>query len=703
MLSPMAVLLGVLPLTTAAAAADAPEPPVAQARPHQLEAHGQVRVDPYYWLRERENPEVIAYLAAENAYLDQVLAHTEALQEKLFEEITGRIKEDDSSVPYLDDGYYYYRRYEEGGEYPIYCRKEGSLEAPEEILVDGNAWAEGHGFFSLAPPRVSSGRDILAFAIDTVGRRFYTLRFKNLTTGEALADVIPDVTGNVAWANDNRTVFYTKQDPQTLRWYRVYRHVLGTDPGRDDLVYEEKDETFSTGVFKTKSRRYVMRASQQTLSTEYAFLDAAKPDGEFTVVLPREKDHEYSVDHLGHSFYIRTNWKAKNFRLMKTPVEATKKESWIEVVPHRADVLLEGFELFDDYLVTVERGEALNQIRVRPWEGAGAHAIEFPEPVYMADLGVNREMDTHVLRYTYESMTTPESTYDYDMSTGERTLLKREEVVGGHDPSDYVTERLWATARDGVRVPLSIVYSRDFERDGTHPLLLYAYGSYGATIDPGFDSARLSLLQRGFAFAIAHVRGGQALGRQWYEDGKLLKKKNTFTDFIDCARHLVEQGYTSRDRLFAAGGSAGGLLMGAVANMAPELFEGVIAYVPWVDVVTTMLDSDIPLTTAEYDEWGDPHQREYYDYMLSYSPYDQVEAKDYPNLLVTTGLHDSQVQYWEPAKWVAKLRATKTDDNLVLLKTNMEAGHGGPSGRFARHRQTALAYAFMLDLVGIEK
>jgi oligopeptidase B len=701
MISLAVALFAAVPLT-AADVPEAPLAPVARVQPHRLEAHGQVRGDDYYWRKDRENPEVVAYLEAENEYLRQALRHTETLQETLFEEITGRIKKDDSTVPFLDDGYYYYQRFEEDQEYAIHCRRKGSLEAPEEILVDGNTWAEGHSFFSMSSPQISSARDILAFAIDTVGRRFYTLRFKNLTTGEMLDDVIPDVTPNAAWANDNKTVFYTKQHPETLRWYRIYRHVLGTDPARDELVYEEEDDTFSAVVFKSKSKRYMMRSSSQTLSTEFAFLDAGKPNGEFTVVLPRERGHEYSVDHLEDSFYIRTNWEAKNFRLMKTPVSSTTKESWREVIPHRSDILLEGFDLFADFLVVTERREGLNRLRIVPWEGE-EHYVEFAEPAYLVYTTTNKELETPFLRYAYQSMTTPKSTYDYDMATRKQTLLKRKEILGGHEPSDYVTDRLWAPARDGKKVPVSIVYPKDFTRDGTHPLLLYAYGSYGASMDASFASARLSLLQRGFAFAIAHIRGGQELGRQWYEDGKLLRKKNTFTDLIDCGRYLVEQGYTSHDRLFAAGGSAGGLLMGAVINMAPEAFKGVIAYVPWVDVVTTMLDPDVPLTTSEYDEWGDPNEKEYYDYMLSYSPYDQVEAKDYPNLLVTTALHDSQVQYWEPAKWVAKLRATKTDDNLLLLRTHMEAGHGGPSGRFRRHRETALSYAFMLDLMGIKE
>jgi oligopeptidase B len=676
---------------------------MAKIVPHKLEKHGDVRTDNYYWLKERENPEVVAYLTAENDYLEGVMKHTEGLQDVLFEEIKGRMKKDDASVPFFHDGYFYYYRYEGDKEYALYARKKGSLEAPEESMLDANELAEGHEFFSMGGFSVSSGRDIIAFGVDTVGRRFYTVRFKNLTTGEMYEDVLPDVTGNVAWANDNKTLFYTKQDPETLRSDRVFRHVMGTDPAKDVLVYEEKDETFGCFVYKTKSKKYIMIASYHTLSTEYRYLNAEKPSGDFTVILPREENHEYSVAHYQDKFYIRTNWKAQNFRLMETPVTATGKDNWQEVIPHRADVFLDDYDIFKDFLVLTEREGGLNHIRIIPWEGGEEHYLDFGEPAYLAYTRTNLEFDTGLLRYGYTSMTTPRSTYDYDMVSKERTLLKQDEVVGGFEPSDYRTERLHAVARDGTKVPISIVFPKDLKKDGSAPLLLYAYGSYGASMDATFSSARLSLLERGFAYAIAHVRGGQELGRQWYEDGKLFNKKNTFTDFIDCAKFLVEEGYTSKDRLFAMGGSAGGLLMGAIFNMAPELFKGVIADVPWVDIITTMLDPSIPLTTSEYDEWGDPNEKKYYDYMLSYSPYDNVVAKDYPNLLVTTGLHDSQVQYFEPAKWVAKLRALKTDDNVLLLKTNMEAGHGGPSGRFKRHQETALSYAFMLDLVGISK
>ena len=684
------------------ASPELPEPPVAAKNPQTFEIHGHERTDNYYWLRERENPEVIAHLEAENTYSTAALAHTEALQETLYEEIVGRIKQDDSSVPYKLDDYYYYTRMVEGGEYPIYCRKKGSLDAEEEVMVDANALAEGHEFFNVRGMQVSAEQNIAAFGVDTVGRRFYTIRFKNLDTGEMLPDTIPDVTGNLAWANDNKTLFYSKQDPETLRSHRIYRHELGTDPADDVLVYEEADDTFNSFVFRTRSKRYIMVASSQTLSTEFRYLDADQPTGELQVFLPRERDHEYSVDHFGDHFYIRTNWDAKNFRLMKTPVDNTSRDSWTEVIPHRDDTYFSSFTPFKDHLVVGERHAGLINMRIIPWDGSEEHSIDFGESAYLAYAQANPDFDTTVLRYGYTSMTTPNSIYDYDMVTREKTLLKRQEVVGGFEPSDYVTERLAVPARDGKEVPVSIVYKKGFEKNGQQPLLLYGYGSYGASLDPTFSASRLSLLDRGFAYAIAHIRGGQVMGREWYEDGKLFNKKNTFTDFIDVGQYLVDQQYTSSERLFAMGGSAGGLLMGAVVNMAPDLFEGIVAHVPFVDVINTMLDPDIPLTTGEYDEWGDPNQQDYYEYIMSYSPYDNVEAKDYPHILVTTGLHDSQVQYWEPAKWVAKLRELKTDDNRILLVTNMEAGHGGASGRFKRHRETAQYYAFLLDLAGIE-
>jgi oligopeptidase B len=539
--------------------------------------------------------------------------------------------------------------------------------------------------------------------VDAVGRRIYTIHFKDLSSGEILPDVIPGVTANVAWAEDNKTLFYTKQDPATLRWHRVYRHVLGTDPAHDQLVYEETDETFSCFVLKTKSKQYIIIGCQQTLATEFRYLEADDPQGEFRLFLPREREHEYWVDHYRDHFYIRSNDQAKNFRLMKTPVGETGKEDWREVIPHRDDVLLEGFELFRDHLAVVERERGLVQIGLHPWSGEERHYLDFGEPAYLAYLGDNHEFDTPILRYTYTSLTTPESVFDYNMATREKELLKQEEVLGGFDSQNYQTERLSAATEDGTEIPISIVYRKGTRRDGDNPLLLYGYGSYGHSMDAAFNPERVSLLDRGFVYAIAHVRGGSELGRWWYEDGKLLKKKNTFTDFIACAKHLVASRYTNPDKLFALGGSAGGLLMGAVLNMQPDLFKGVVASVPFVDVVTTMLDESIPLTTSEYDEWGNPNDQTYYDLMLSYSPYDNVEAREYPNLLVLTSLHDSQVQYWEPAKWVAKLRVLKTDQNRLLLRTKMEAGHGGVSGRFKRYKEVAFIYAFLLDLVGISE
>ncbi len=679
-------------------AADGPAEPTAARKPHRLEQHGHERIDDYYWLKERESPEVLEYLERENAYVEAQMADTEALQEELFEEMKGRIEPDESSVPYELDGFFYYSRYEEGGEYPIYCRKQGSLEADEEILLDVNKLAEGHEHVRVVGVKASPDHDVLAYAIDTVGRRLYTLKFRDLATGEDLPDAIQNVTGNSAWAADNRTLFYTQQDPETLRWARIYRHVLGTDRAEDVLVYEEDDEEFNAWVWKTKSRKYVMLASEQTLSSEYRYLPADEPEGEFRIFLPREPNHEYAIEDFGSEFFIRTNWEATNFRLMKAPIGSASKDDWAEVLPHRTDVYLGGFEIFRDFLVVSERSQGLIQMRVRPWDGSQEHYLDFGEQAYDAYFDNNVTFETNLLRFSYESMTTPPSVFDYDMTTREKTLRKQDKVLGGFDAADYRAERLWAEARDGVSVPVSVVYPKDFPKDGSGPLLLYGYGSYGASIDPGFSPSRLSLLDRGFAFAIAHVRGGQILGRQWYEDGKLMRKKNTFNDFVDVGKFLAEEGYTSPERLFAMGGSAGGLLMGAVANAAPELFRGIVSQVPFVDVVTTMLDPDIPLTTSEYDEWGDPNEKEAYEYILSYSPYDQLAAKDYPAMLITTGLHDSQVQYWEPAKFVAKLRSLRTNDDLLLLKTNMEAGHSGASGRFKRYRDRALEYAFLLKL-----
>ena len=706
-----ALLAAVLAVTACTAPAAGPgDPPMAAARPHELETHGDVRVDEYYWLREREDPEVIAYLESENEYLDGVMAHTEELQETLFEEIRGRIVEDDSSVPYRDGDYWYYTRYEEGKQYPIHCRRPADGDvfggaadpAAEEVLVDVNEIAEGKEYTSVRPS-VSPDHRILAYAVDDVGRRFYTVRFKDLATGETLPDEIPDVTANLAWAADSATLFYVRQDPDTLRSYQVFRHRLGKG-AVDDLVYEEPDETFSVFLRRSQSRKYLMAVSNHTLRTEVRTLRADDPDGDFAVFEPRGERHEYSVDHLGDRFWVRTNDEAPNFRLMSTAEDATGRAAWREETPHRDDVLLEGFELFDRFLVLGERRGGLNQLRIEEVGGGGVegHDLDFGEPAYSAGLGVNPDPSSGTLRYVYQSLTTPRSVFDYDPATREKTLRKQDQVLGGFDSADYRTERLWAVAADGTEVPVSVVYRPDLRpAQGGSPLLLYGYGSYGASMDAGFSSLRLSLLDRGFVYAIAHIRGGEEMGRSWYEDGKLLNKKNTFTDFIAAAEHLAAEGYADPDRIYAMGGSAGGLLMGAVFTMRPDLWGGIVAQVPFVDVVTTMLDASIPLTTFEWDEWGDPREREYYDYMLSYSPYDNVEAKDYPHMLVTTGLHDSQVQYWEPAKWVARLREKKTDNNLLLLKTNMSAGHGGASGRYDRYRETALVYAFLLDLAGV--
>ena len=688
-------------MATQSRKAPAPAPPKAQIRPEQLLKHGHLRIDPYYWLRERENPETIDYLTLENEYTAARMSHTIDLQKQLFNEIKGRIKQTDISVPYRLDDYFYYNRSEDGMAYPIYCRRPGSLRAPEQILLDVNQLAEGFEFYELTHFEVSSGQNILAYAFDTAGRRICTIRFKDLDSGEVGENEILKVTGDMAWANDNKTLFYTRQDPGTLRACQVFRHLLGADPSTDQLVFEETDETFSVDVSKTRSRRYLFISSHHTVSTEYLYLDADDPTGLFQVFQPRQRDHEYQLDHIGDHFLIRTNSEALNFRLMKTPVQDTRMEQWTEVIGHRPDVLLSDVEVFEDFLVLSERSRGLTQLRIRPWDGTPEHYLDFPEPAYSAHIGLNPEIKTRLLRYVYSSMTTPRSTFDYDMIDRKKTLLKQQEVRGGFDASDYRTERLYAETGGGTQVPISLVYRKGTRRDGSAPLLLYGYGSYGINVAASFSAARVSLLDRGFIFAIAHVRGGEEMGRNWYEDGKLLKKMNTFTDFIDCAEYLLAQGYGDPGRLFAQGGSAGGLLMGAVMNLRPDLWRAVVTQVPYVDVVTTMLDETVPLTTSEFDEWGNPEEQKCYEYMLSYSPYDNVTARDYPNLLVTTGLHDSQVQYWEPAKWVARLRALKTDCNLVLLKTNMEAGHSGASGRYKRYEETAFYYAFLIDQAGL--
>ena len=678
-----------------------PVPPVAKKIPHELVMHGDSRVDPYYWMNQRDSDEVIQYLNQENAYTDAVMKGTENLQESLFQEIKGRIKEQDESVPYFENGYFYYTRYDEGKEYPIYCRKKESQDAPEEIMLDVNEMAEGYAYYSVVGVNVSPNNNIVAFGVDTVSRRQYTIYFKNLETGELLNSKIPNTTGGIAWANDNSTVFYTIID-EALRPHQIFRHSVSDEGSENDaLVYEENDETFRAFVYKSKSKEYIMFGSGSTLSTEFSYLSANNPLGKPKVIQSREKGLEYSVTHYGNKFYIITNLDAKNFRLMETPVTRTEKRYWKEVIPHREDVLLSGIEVFKDFLVIDERKDGLKQLRIINQQTQKEHYLNFGEEVYSAWISINPEYDTPLLRYAYTSMTTPFSTYDYNMATGEKILLKQTEVLGDFSPDNYETKRHWVEARDGKKIPISVVYRKGIQQDGQNPALIYGYGSYGASMDPYFSSARLSLLDRGFVYVIAHIRGGEELGREWYEDGKLLNKMNTFTDFIDCSQFLVDSKYTSPDKLFAMGGSAGGLLMGAVANMRPDLYKGIIAQVPFVDVVTTMLDTSIPLTTGEYDEWGNPNDEEYYHYMKSYSPYDQVTAQHYPNMLVTTGYHDSQVQYFEPAKWVAKLRDTKTDDNILLFKIDMDAGHGGASGRFKSLRDVAFEYAFMLHLLGI--
>ena len=688
------------------------EPPKAEKIPHTLSAHGYDRLDNYYWMRltdeqklaknpDEQTQKVLENLKAENTYKEAILKHTEQFQEDLFNEIVGRIKKDDSSVPYIDNGFYYYTRYEKGKEYPIHCRKKGDLEAEEEVLVDVNEWAEGHDYFSLTGLSVSPNNKYLAFSVDTLSRRIYTIMVKDLETGEILPDRITGTEGGAAWAMDSKTFFYTSKNEVTLLSEHVDRHTLGTPQSEDVRVFTEKDNTYYIGVYRSKSDKFMIIYNSHTLNNQYHILEADEPYGSFREFSPRESVHEYSIDHYKDKFYIVTNWNALNFRLMETSETATEKENWTEVIAHREDVMVQGIDVFSNYLVISERIDALRQIRIIDQRTNEEHYIDYGEEVFTSFTSTNPSFDTNILRYGFTSMKTPYSTLDYNMDTRESILLKQSEVVGGHNPDDYITERLYAPARDGKMIPFSILYKKGFKKDGNGNLLQYAYGSYGSSSDPGFSSTRLSYLDRGFAFAIAHIRGGQEYGRQWYEDGKMFKKMNTFTDFIDCSKYLIEENYTSPDNLFAMGGSAGGLLMGAVFNLEPELYKGIVAAVPFVDVTTTMIDETIPLTSNEWDEWGDPRVKEEYEYIMTYSPYDNLEAKDYTNLLVTTGYFDSQVQYWEPQKWVAKLRDIKTGNHQLLFHTNLEAGHGGKSGRFLRYREDALEMAFMFDLVGI--
>ena len=675
--------------------------PIAKKVPKELVKHNDVRVDDYYWMNQREDSTVIAYLDAENAYYKRMTAHTEAFQEDLFEEMKARIKEDDSSVPYKQNGYWYITKYETGKEYPIYSRKKESLDADEEILFDCNELAKGHEFFNMSSFSISPDNSLAAFSVDTVSRRKYTLQIKNLETGEILTDKVNNTAGNSVWADDNKTLFYTKQDDVTLRSDKIFKHTLGNQSD-DTLIFNETDETFGTSVYKSKSKKYIIIVSYSTLTTEFQTLRANDPNGEFKIFQPRTRGLEYSIAHYGNDFYVLTNKDgAINFKLMKVSEINTASNNWKEFIPHNEDVLLEGIDIFKNYYVLSERKNGLNELKIVRWDGSDSYYLPFESETYTANVGTNPDFDTEILRYSYNSMATPSSVIDFNMSTKEKEVKKEQEVLGGKfDKDNYVEKRVWATARDGVKVPMSMVYHKDTKVDANTPVLQYAYGSYGYTVDPYFSTVRLSLLDRGFVYVLSHIRGGQYLGRPWYEDGKLLKKKNTFTDFVDCSKFLIENKYTSADHLYAMGGSAGGLLMGAIVNLSPEIYNGIVAAVPFVDVITTMLDESIPLTTGEFDEWGNPNEKEYYDYMKSYSPYDNVVAKDYPNMLVTTGLHDSQVQYFEPAKWVAKLREVKTDDNLLLFDINMDAGHGGASGRFESLKEVAKEYAFFLNLEG---
>ncbi len=677
-----------------------PKPPTAAVRPHQVKSLFGARIDPYYWLRddERSNPEVLAYLNEENAFRERSMAHAKPLENSLYDEIYGRLKQDDSTVPYRKDGYWYSTRFEPGKEHPIFVRCKGFLEAPEEILLDANVNAAGLAYYRIGALEISPDSQWLAFCEDTTGRRQFTLRFKDLKAHEILPEAIPDVEPDLAWANDNRTVLYVEKDPETLLGLYVKKHVLREDPKHDTLVFEQTDKRFYTGVTKSKSEAFIFLYMESTLSSEWRYARADDPQLRFEIFLAEETDHEYDIEHLGQKFIVRSNWQARNFRLVAAPIGAgSDRACWVDVMAHRDDAYIEDFDVFNDFLAVSVRSGGLRKICIHRLDGAAEFFIASDEPAYTTSLSVNPELDTSIVRYSYSSLTVPTTLYDYDVRTGEQVLLKRDPVLGSFDPKDYVTEFFLVPARDGAQIPVSLVYRSGCLRNRTSALLQYGYGAYGLSIDPSFSSARLSLLDRGFIYAIAHVRGGQEMGRAWYDSGRKLHKKNSFHDFLDVTRALVERGYAAKDKVFAMGGSAGGLLMGAIANMSAGDYRGIVAHVPFVDVVTTMLDETIPLTTNEYDEWGDPKNREYYDYMLSYSPYDNVSRKAYPAMFITTGLWDSQVQYFEPAKWVAKLRAMKTDRNCLLLHVEMEAGHGGKSGRFQRYREIAMEYTFLLD------
>lgn len=680
-------------------------PPKATLIDKILEIHGDRRIDPYFWMNERENPDVITYLEEENSYCDFVMKDTEDLQQQLFDEMKARYKEDDQSLPYFFNSYWYIVRFEKGKEYPIFSRKKDTLDNEEEILIDVNVLAEGQKFFEVGSVAVSPDNQLMSVSTDNFGRRIYTLQFKNLKTGKILQDQIANTTGKAVWANDNEHVFYIRKD-KSLRAFQVYMHQLGTDSSQDVMVYHEEDDTFDVNLFKSKSLEYIFISSSSTISDEQRFIPADNVLASWKIVQPRTKDLEYSVEHFGDEFYIITNADgATNFKIVKTKLNEPGMKNWVDVIPHRKDVLLEGFEIFQNYLVLEERKEGLLQIRIIDNQQHTEHYLPFSDPTYTAYIGLNLEFDTQKLRYGYTSLTMPNSTLEYDMKEKTTKLLKQQEVLGGNfHTENYISERIWAPSRDGQsRIPISLVYHKDTVKSAETPLLLYGYGSYGHTVDASFSNVRLSILDRGFIYAIAHIRGGEYLGREWYEDGKMLHKKNTFYDFLDAGRFLTEQKYTSPKHLYAMGGSAGGLLMGVIVNEEPTLFNGIVAQVPFVDVVTTMLDETIPLTTGEFDEWGNPKNKKYYNYMKSYSPYDNVAPQDYPNMLITTGFNDSQVQYWEPAKWTAKLRELKTDGNILLFKTDMSSGHGGASGRFESLKEDALEYAFLFKLEGIKQ
>lgn len=680
-------------------------PPIATQKFKTLQAHDIERVDPYYWMNERENPEVLAYLNDENRYYQQATAATEKFQTQLYDEMRARILEDDSSVPYFYNGYYYCTRFEKNKDYPIHTRRKGQLEADEEILFDCNEMAAGHAFFHLRGINVSEDNKWVAYGVDTLSRREYVIYIKNIETGEVLDSVIENTTGSSTWASDNKTLFYTRKDAVTLRSNRILKHRLHTPIDADELVYEEKDETFNTFIYKEKSRAYLVIGSESTLTSEYRILEADQPDGVFRVFQERIRGLEYGITHYGDHFYIMTNLDgAYNFKMMRSNLQQIQKDFWQELIPHRTDTLLEGVDIFKSYMVLSERRNGLPQIKIQPWDTAVApYYLPFESETYSAYTGANIDFDTEILRYAYQSLKTPSSIIDYNMRTGEKIIRKEQAVLGSFDKDNYVEERVWATANDGVQVPISMIYKKGLQKNGKNPLLLYGYGAYGATMEPYFSSIRLSLLDRGFVYAIAHIRGGEDLGRDWYETGKLLQKMNTFDDFIACSQFVIQERYTAAEHLYAEGGSAGGLLMGVVVNKAPQLYKGVVVQVPFVDVLTTMLDDTIPLTTGEYDEWGNPNERIYYDYIAQYSPYDNVSQQAYPNLYISTGYHDSQVQYWEPAKWIAKLRTHHTGAAALYLDTNMEAGHGGASGRFESLKEVAKEYAFLLDLEGIQE